>query len=37
MIMKFLDGKTITYVTYAMGLDVIAQPEGIAQKAMLGQ
>ncbi len=30
-----LDGKMIDYVTYAMGMDVIAQAEGIAQKMML--
>jgi citrate lyase subunit beta/citryl-CoA lyase len=30
-----LEGKMIDYATYAMGLDVIAQAEGIAKKAML--
>jgi citrate lyase beta subunit len=30
-----LEGKMIDYATYAMGLDVIAQAEGIAKKAIL--
>ncbi len=30
-----LEGKVIDYATYVMGLDVIAQVEGIAKKAML--